>query len=54
MGKADHYKRTKADDLAGRMHMITFLDYVEFSPDGKMLLTGGEDDTVKLWKIEFK
>jgi len=53
LAKASHYTRTEADDLADRMHMITFLDQVEFSPDGKMLLTGGEDGSVKLWKLDF-
>ena len=28
------------------------LEHVEFSPDGKLLLTGGNDNTVKLWRIE--
>lgn len=28
------------------------LSHIEFSPDGKLLLTGGNDGTVKLWRIE--
>jgi len=48
---ASHYKRTVLDDLQGRMHMITQLDLVKFSPDGKMILTGGEDGSVKLWQL---
>ncbi|MBX7172633.1 MAG: WD40 domain-containing protein [Pyrinomonadaceae bacterium] len=27
------------------------LSDIEFSPDGNLLLTGGNDGTVKLWKI---
>jgi WD40 repeat protein len=53
LAEASHYKRTEADDLADRMHMITFLDQVEFSSDGKMLLTGGEDGSVKIWRLDF-
>jgi len=30
------------------------LTWIEFSPDGKSLLTGGNDGTVKLWKIKQK
>jgi WD40 repeat protein len=48
-----HYKRTREDDREGRMQLISFLTQVEFSPDGKMLLTGGEDGTVKLWTIKY-
>jgi WD40 repeat protein len=47
-----HYKRTREDDREGRMQLISFLTQVEFSPDGKTLLTGGEDGTVKLWSIK--
>jgi WD40 repeat protein len=46
-----HYKRTQKDDFYGVPHLISFLTQVEFSPDGKTLLTGGEDGTVKLWQI---
>ena len=28
------------------------IERVEFSPDGKLLLTGGNDNTVKLWRVE--
>ena len=28
------------------------LNHIEFSPDGKMLLTSGDDDSVKLWRLE--
>jgi len=46
-----HYKRTRLDDILDRMHMITQIIHVEFSPDGTVLLTGGEDGSVKLWRL---
>lgn len=49
-----HYKRTFMDDFRGEMQMIEFLVHIEFSPDGKMLSTSGEDGTVKLWEIVAK
>jgi WD40 repeat protein len=31
--------------------LIYDVNYVEFSPDGTVLITGGEEGTVKLWKL---
>jgi WD40 repeat protein len=31
--------------------MVNELTDIEFSPDGKLLLTGGQDGTVKLWSV---
>ena len=46
-----HYKRTLWDDLRDASGAITMINYLEFSPDGKMLATGG-GGMVKLWKVE--
>ena len=46
-----HYKRTLWDDLRDASGALTMIGYVEFSPDGKMLTTGG-GGMVKLWKVE--
>ena len=47
LAEAYHHKKDRLEDL----EMTNFLTHVEFSPDDTMLLTGGEDGTVKLWKI---
>lgn len=49
-----HYKRSRQADLAGALDMISILDDIEFSPDGSLLLTGGEDGTVKVWKLKIE
>ena len=46
-----HYKRTLWDDLNRESKYVTRIDYIEFSPDGKMLATSG-GGMVKLWKVE--
>ena len=43
-----HHKKSWKEDS----ELSSFLTHVEFSPDCSMLLTGGEDGIVKLWKIE--
>ena len=48
-----HYKRSRQADLAGALDLISILDYIEFSPGGNLLATGGEDGSVKLWKLKF-
>ena len=49
---AVHYKRSLADDLRGELDMIVELRSLDFSADGRMLLTGGENGSVKLWAID--
>ena len=49
-----HYKRTFWDDLMGAQGLVSMIAHIEFSPDGKMLTTGGGDGRVKLWRIEKK
>lgn len=46
-----HYKRTRKADLAGAPDLISFINHIEFSPDGKWLSTGGDIGYVKLWKV---
>lgn len=45
-------EETHADRrLSERSELLYDLTHVEFSPDGTLLLTGGNDGTVKLWRV---
>ena len=46
-----HYKRTKTDDLRRVPHMVSVVHHIEFSPDGTMVLSGGMNGTVRLWRL---
>lgn len=47
-----HHAKTKSDKVFADSQMITFVTHIEFSPNQRLLLTGGEDNRIKVWSLQ--